>query len=152
METTICTLPAAKTIALIAHDGKKQALVRWCQQNRQALEFHTLMATGTTGTRIEAETGLKVEKMLSGPLGGDQQIGALVAEKRVHAIVFFWDPLAPLPHDPDVKALLRIAAVWNIPVACNECTADLLIQSAAMSQAMDYEVPDYDRYLQKRSD
>tara|TARA_B100000700_G_scaffold122017_1_gene136842 strand:- start:86 stop:553 length:468 start_codon:yes stop_codon:yes gene_type:complete len=144
-------LPPIKTIALVAHDGKKQALVDWCQRHKSLLEVHNLYGTGTTGLRIEKETGLGVTRLLSGPMGGDQQLGAKIAEHHIHMLIFFWDPLSSQPHDPDVKALLRLAAVWNIPVACNEATADMLLASTYMQSIMPRSLPDYDNYLADRS-
>ncbi|BBN80834.1 methylglyoxal synthase [Pseudoalteromonas sp. A25] len=152
MQTTEQTLPITKNIALVAHDGKKAALKHWCLTHKAVLQNHQLYATGTTGHVIEKSTGLKVEKLLSGPMGGDQQIGAKIAEHQIHMLIFFWDPLASQPHDPDVKALLRLAAVWNIPVACNEVTADLLISSSSMSQVITRNLPDYQGYLATRLD
>lgn len=117
-----------KNIALIAHDNLKASMVEWATTHKQKLSTFQLFATGTTGKKIEDEVGLSVIKYKSGPLGGDQQIGAGISEGRIDAVIFFWDPLAPHPHDVDVKALLRIAVVYDIPMACNKATADLIIQ------------------------
>jgi methylglyoxal synthase len=117
-----------KTIALIAHDNIKKLLVDWTIRHAHKLKNYNLVATGTTGTRVEEATKLKVKKYKSGPLGGDQQIGALIAERKLDALFFFWDPMEPMPHDPDVKALLRLCNVYNIPVACNEATAEMVIK------------------------
>jgi len=116
-------------IGLIAHDNCKGSLLEWCSWNRPVLKHHELFATGTTGTIIEHETGLKIQKLLSGPKGGDQQIGAMIAMGQLDALFFFWDPETPQPHDPDVKALMRLATLWNIPSACNVATADMVISS-----------------------
>ena len=127
-------MPAARRkIALIAHDNLKQDLLDWARFNRGTLAKHDLLATGTTGTLIADELDLPVHRFLSGPLGGDQQIGAAIAEGRVDLVVFFWDPLEPHPHDVDVKALLRIAVVYNVPMACNRATADYILSSPLMA-------------------
>ncbi|HET8998020.1 MAG TPA: methylglyoxal synthase [bacterium] len=136
-----------KRIALVAHDNKKTDLLEWAAFNKHLLIQHELLATGTTGKMLEAELGADVHKLQSGPLGGDQQIGARIAEGSIDVLIFFWDPLQSLPHDPDVRALLRIAAVWNIPVACNRASADFIISSPLMSAAYDRMVPEYDRAL-----
>ncbi len=136
-----------KRIALVAHDNKKTDLLEWAAFNKHLLVQHELLATGTTGKMLEAELGADVHKLQSGPLGGDQQIGARIAEGSIDVLVFFWDPLQSLPHDPDVRALLRIAAVWNIPVACNRASADFIISSPLMSAAYDRVVPEYERAL-----
>ena len=119
-----------KTIALIAHDNKKSDIVNWALKNKTTLEKYELCGTGTTARLIAEATDLKVKRHLSGPLGGDQQIGAKIAEKKIDAVVFFWDPLSAQPHDPDVKALLRIAVVYDIPIATNRATADCVIRSS----------------------
>lgn len=119
-----------KTIALIAHDNKKSDIVNWALKNKATLENYELCGTGTTARLIAEATDLKVKRYLSGPLGGDQQIGAKIAEKKIDAVVFFWDPLSAQPHDPDVKALLRIAVVYDIPIATNRATADCVIRSS----------------------
>lgn len=140
------TMPARKRIALVAHDHQKAVLLDWARYNRDALAQHHIVATGTTGRLLEDVLGLPVERLRSGPLGGDQQLGAKIAEGEVDAMVFFWDPLEPAPHDPDVKALLRIAVVWNVPVACNRASADFMFASPLMSGTYDRQVPDYDAY------
>ena len=135
-----------KRIAIVAHDNKKSDLLDWARFNRLLLREHELFATGTTGTLLEEELGLPVLKLQSGPLGGDQQIGAKIVEGLVDFLIFFSDPLEPHPHDPDVKALLRISVVWNTPVACNRATADFIISSPLMSAHYDAQLPDYEPY------
>ena len=130
-------------IALIAHDNKKADLIDWARYNRRVLKAHELIATGTTGQRLEDELDMPVARVLSGPLGGDQQIGAKIAEGDVDLLIFFWDPLEPQPHDPDVKALLRLAVLWNIPVACNRASADFLISSPLLGRHYDRMLPDF---------
>jgi methylglyoxal synthase len=130
-------------IALVAHDNKKVELLEWAAFNRGTLAEHDLSATGTTGTMLQFELGLEVTRFLSGPVGGDQQIGAKIAEGEIDLLVFFWDPLEPQPHDPDVKALLRVAAVWNIAVACNVASADLMISSPLLGTTYRPVRPDF---------
>lgn len=137
------SLPPRKRIALIAHDNKKRDLLEWARFNKSTLAAHHLCATGTTGRLLQAELGLEVVRLQSGPLGGDQQIGGLIAQGEVDFLIFFWDPLEPHPHDTDVKALLRLAVVWNIPVACNRASADFMISSALLHEAYDRKVPSY---------
>ncbi len=124
-----------KNVALVAHDNRKKDLLEWARFNRGSLSHHTLFATGTTGAMLEEALELPVVRLIHGPLGGDQQIGARIAENVIDFLVFFWDPLEPLPHDPDVKALLRIAVLYNIPTACNRATADFLISSPLMTRS-----------------
>ncbi|MBW7982447.1 methylglyoxal synthase [Enterobacillus tribolii] len=150
MELTTRTLPQRKRIALVAHDHRKQALLSWVEDNNELLSQHKLYATGTTGNLIQRATGLEVNSMLSGPMGGDQQVGAMIAEGKLDMLIFFWDPLNAVPHDPDVKALLRLATLWDIPVANNRSTADLLVSSPLFSQEVTVTIPDYQRYLQAR--
>jgi methylglyoxal synthase len=135
-----------KKIAIVAHDNKKLDLLEWAKFNKELLAQHNLYATGTTGSLLEQELAVEVHKLQSGPLGGDQQIGAKIAEGEIDFIIFFWDPLEPHPHDPDVKALLRIAMVWNIPVACNRASADFMISSPLMTGEYERFVPDYTDY------
>ena len=141
-----------KRIALIAHDNRKLDLLDWARFNRGTLAEHELYGTGTTGGLVAAELDLPVHRFLSGPLGGDQQVGAGLAEGRLDIVIFFWDPLEPQPHDPDVKALLRISVVWNIPVASNRATADFVIASSLMADGYERAVPDYEEYRTRRVD
>ena len=127
-------MSSRKRVALIAHDNCKAALLDWARFNRGTLGQHQLYATGTTGSLLGAELDLQVVPFLSGPLGGDQQVGAAIAEGRLDFVIFFWDPLEPHPHDVDVKALLRIAVVYNVPIACNRATADFLLSSPLMDR------------------
>jgi len=138
-----------KKIALVAHDNKKRDLLEWAKFNRQLLAHHQLYATGTTGALLERELGLAIHKLQSGPLGGDQQIGARIVDNEIDFLIFFWDPLEPLPHDPDIKALLRMAVVWNIPIACNRSSADFIISSPLMDSEYERLVPDYEGYISR---
>jgi methylglyoxal synthase len=138
-----------KRIALIAHDNKKQDLLEWVKFNIDTLRNHELYATGTTGKILKRELGLDINILESGPLGGDQQIGARIADGTIDFLIFFWDPLAQLPHDPDVKALLRLAVVWNIPIACNRTSADFMISSPLMCQDYFRRLPDYESHRQR---
>jgi methylglyoxal synthase len=139
-----------KRIALIAHDNKKRELVEWTKYNRETMLRSEVIATGTTGRMLEKEVGISVRCLQSGPLGGDQQIGALIAEGNVDFLIFFWDPLEPLPHDQDIKALLRLAVVWNIPVACNRATADFIFSSPLLSNDYKPKMPDFYDYSHRK--
>jgi methylglyoxal synthase len=149
MEYNKLAMREKKKIALVAHDNKKKDLLEWAKFNKDLLAQHELYATGTTGTLLEQELEVQINKLQSGPLGGDQQIGAKIAEGQIDFIIFFWDPLEPHPHDPDVKALLRIAMVWNIPVACNRASADFMISSPLMGGKYERIVPDYKGYRER---
>lgn len=150
MDYTTRLMPQRKRIALVAHDNKKRDLLEWAAWNKQLLAEHELFATGTTGKLLEELIGVPVTRFQSGPLGGDQQIGAKIAEGEIDFLIFFWDPLSPQPHDPDVKALLRIAAVWNIPVACNRASADFMIASALMTGEYERLIVDYQPYRERQ--
>lgn len=146
------TIGKQKNIALIAHDGKKAEMIAWCEENKEILKKHFLCGTGTTARMITDKTGLPVRGYNSGPLGGDQQIGAKIVEGRIDLIVFFSDPLTAQPHDPDVKALLRIAQVYDIPIANNRATADFIIKSELMSQEYEHEVINFQKNIKERSE
>ena len=139
-----------KKIALVAHDNKKPDLLEWAKFNRDLLAHHEIYATGTTGVILERELGFKINRLQSGPLGGDQQIGAKIVNNEIDFLIFFWDPLEPMPHDPDVKALLRMAVVWNIPIACNRASADFMISSPLMDGEYNRLVPDYAEYRSRQ--
>jgi len=139
-----------KKIALVAHDNKKQDILEWAKFNRGLLANHKIFASGTTGSMLAKELGIKITKFKSGPLGGDQQIGAKIVDGKIDFLIFFWDPLEPQPHDPDVKALLRMAVVWNIPMACNRATADFMISSPLMDESYYRRVKDYSAYTSRK--
>jgi methylglyoxal synthase len=138
-----------KKIALVAHDHKKRDLLEWAKYNRHILAGHEVYATGTTGTILEKDLGIEIHKLQSGPLGGDQQIGSKIVDGAIDFLIFFWDPLEAQPHDPDVKALLRMAVVWNIPTACNRATADFMISSTLMGEEYERLLPDYEEYRRR---
>ena len=145
MQKTIA-MARRKNIALVAHDNKKEELVEWAKFNCKLLAKHSLYSTRTTGQLLENRLGLKVTLLESGPLGGDQQIGSRISEGQIDFVIFFSDPLQSQPHDPDVKALLRITVVWNVPVACNRASADFIVSSPLMSTVYERLVPDYSKY------
>lgn len=146
------TIGTQKKIALIAHDGKKQEMLDWCEKNRDILKNHKLCGTGTTARMITERVGIPVKGYNSGPLGGDQQIGAKIVEGQVDMVIFFSDPLAAQPHDPDVKALLRIAQVYDIPMANNISTADFLIHSAYMDKEYSHQIENFKNTVKKRAE
>ncbi|WP_394182640.1 methylglyoxal synthase [Marinomonas posidonica] len=144
------TMAAQKRIALVAHDNMKSELIKWARTHKDKLIGHQLYATGTTGNLLQKELGVKIEALISGPLGGDQQLGGMIAEGRIDVLIFFWDPFEPMPHDPDIKALLRVAAVWNIPIACSVSSANFLVSSPLFCNEFERQIPDYERYLKER--
>ena len=142
----------AKHIALVAHDGKKKELIEWCDKNKEILKGHFLCGTGTTARLIAEKTGLPVKGYNSGPLGGDQQIGAKIVEGQIDFMIFLWDPLEAQPHDPDVKALLRIAQVYDIPIANNRASADFMIHSTYMNTEYEHEIINFKKNIKERSE
>ncbi|WP_113873533.1 methylglyoxal synthase [Marinomonas aquiplantarum] len=144
------TMAAQKRIALVAHDNMKSELIKWARTHKDKLIGHQLYATGTTGNLLHKELGVKIDALISGPLGGDQQLGGMIAEGKIDVLIFFWDPFEPMPHDPDIKALLRVAAVWNIPIACSVSSANFLVSSPLFSNEFERQIPDYERYLKER--
>lgn len=148
--TTSRILGARKRIALVAHDNKKKDLMEWAEYNKAALARHELIATGTTGKLLEESLDRPVKQVLSGPLGGDQQIGAMIAKGEIDVLIFFWDPMEAQPHDPDVKALLRLAVVWNIPVASDRASSDFLMTSPLMHEEYEAVIPDYSGYIKRK--
>lgn len=150
MTIPIPVIGVKKRIALVAHDNKKQDLLEWARFNRVTLSRHHLFGTGTTGGLLEKELDLPITQFKSGPLGGDQQIGAKICEGEIDFLIFFWDPLEQQPHDPDIKALLRLAVLYNIPTASNRATADFIISSPLMTMEYEHPAPDLERYAQNR--
>jgi len=148
--TDIRKIKLSKRIALVAHDNKKSELIEWAIFNKAVLAGHELIATGTTGKLLEEKLELQVQTMLSGPLGGDQQIGAMIAEGKIDVLIFFWDPMEEQPHDSDVQALQRIAVTWNILLACDRSTADFILTSPWMSEEYEMIIPDYSLYLKRK--
>lgn len=151
MDFITLTIGIKKNIALIAHDGKKSEMIEWCKDNEDILKKHSLCGTGTTARMISDATSLTVKGYNSGPLGGDQQVGARVVEGRIDMIIFFSDPLMAQPHDPDVKALLRIAQVYDVPIANNKATADFMIHSEYMEKEYDHNVLNFDQVVKDRA-
>ncbi len=143
-------LKSRKTIAIVAHDSKKKDIIEWAIHNKTALARHELVATGTTGKLLEESLDRPVTKLLSGPLGGDQQIGSMIAEGDIDVLIFFWDPMQAQPHDSDVKALLRLGVAWNILMACDRTTADFIFTSPLMHSDYDVDIPDYSSYLNRK--
>lgn len=149
MTDTFARMPDRKRIALVAHDDRKQDLLEWCKYNRDRLSYHILCGTGTTATILQQALGLEVAAFKSGPLGGDQQLGSKIVQSEIDVLIFFWDPLESHPHDPDVRALLRVATMQNIPVAPNRSTADFIFSSPLMSTGYERHVYDYEMRLKR---
>ena len=149
MPPSIRKMSGSKRIALVAHDNKKSELIEWAVYNKTALGRHRLYATGTTGKLLEQALGQPISRFLSGPLGGDQQIGSRIAEGKIDVLIFFWDPMEAQPHDPDIKALLRLGVVWNIPIACDRATADFMLTSPLMYEDYEIILPDYSQYVKR---
>jgi len=143
-------LKTRKRIAMVAHDNKKEDLIDWAWYNRDVLAMHELLGTGTTGRLLEEKLTQPVVKLMSGPLGGDQQIGSMIAEGKIDVLIFFWDPMEAQPHDPDIKALLRLAVVWNLPFACDRATADFILTSPLMHDDYECKLPDYAGYIGRK--
>jgi methylglyoxal synthase len=150
MSYDIIKMSKKKKIALVAHDNKKVEMIEWAKFNRDLLAQHKIFATGTTGRLLEEVLEIKVRKLQSGPLGGDQQIGSMIVGGEIDFMIFFWDPLEPMSHDTDIKALLRMAAVWNIPIACNRSTADFMISSPLLEEDYERIVPNYSDYQNRK--
>ena len=144
------TLPERKRIALVAHDHKKRDLIEWAVYNKEILAKHILYATGTTGRLLDEALDIPVNRLLSGPLGGDQQIGSMIAEGKIDMLIFFWDPMEAQPHDSDVKALLRLGVAWNILLACDRATADFILTSPLMQAEYEISIPDYSKYMNRK--
>src|SRR5699024_3268362 len=144
------TLHLTKRIALVAHDNKKQELIEWAKHNKETLGRNELYGTGTTGRLIQEATGLFVNKLKSGPMGGDLQLGSMIADNKIGVVIFFWDPMEAQPHDPDIRALLRMCVVWNIPIANNRSTADFIITSPLFNQEYELKMTDYSKYIQRK--
>jgi methylglyoxal synthase len=149
MSSQVNTSFSPKKIALIAHDNKKDDLLAWTEFNQEKLVKHELYATGTTGRILSDQLGLDILRLQSGPLGGDLQIGAKISQGEIDILIFFWDPLEAQPHDPDIKALLRLSVVWNIPVAMNRCSADYIISSPLLESDYERIAPDYEEYQER---
>lgn len=150
MQKKIITSNAQKNIALVAHDNMKNDLINWAIDHKDKLIPHKLVGTGTTGNLLKKALEVEITPLISGPLGGDQQLGALISEGKVDVLIFFWDPFEPMPHDPDIKALLRVSAAWNIPIACSAASADFLVSSPLLAVEYPRAIPDYDAYLSER--